>query len=83
MRSSTEAAKLEINGMFWAHLFVTSLAWVGPFLFSWYVMIVAYICVQMQYQLFNQNNRQVRVSSIRKVRRRNQAARRRNQAVHH
>lgn len=53
MRSSTEAAKLEVNGMFWAHLFVTSLAWVGPFLFSWYVMLFAYICVQMQYQIFN------------------------------
>ncbi len=53
MRSSTEAAKLEINGMFWVHLFVTSLAWVGPFLFSWYLMILAYICVQMQYQIFN------------------------------
>jgi len=53
MRSSTEAASLEINGMFWAHLFVTSLAWVGPFLFSWYLMIIAYICVQMQYQIFN------------------------------
>lgn len=53
MRSSTEAAKLEINGMFWVHLFVTSLAWVGPFLFSWYLMILAYIGVQMQYQVFN------------------------------
>ncbi len=53
MRSSTEAASLEINGMFWVHLFVTSLAWVGPFLFSWYLMILAYIVVQMQYQVFN------------------------------
>ncbi|MEM1122053.1 MAG: hypothetical protein AAGJ18_16505 [Bacteroidota bacterium] len=53
MKSSTEAADLEINGMFWVHLFVTSLAWVGPFLFSWYLMIIAYILVQMQYQVFN------------------------------
>ena len=51
--NSTEAAKLEINGMFWVHLFVTSLAWVGPFLFSWYLIIIAYIAVQMQYQIFN------------------------------
>ena len=50
---STEAAKLEINRMFWVHLIVTSLAWVGPFLFSWYLMVVAYLLVQMQYQVFN------------------------------
>ena len=52
MRASTEPAKLEINAMFWVHLFVTSLAWVGPFFFSWYLMIIAYIGVQMQYQFF-------------------------------
>ena len=51
--TSTEAAKLEINNMFWVHLFVTSLAWIGPFLFSWYLMIFAYILVQLQYQVFN------------------------------
>lgn len=51
--STTEAAKLEINGMFWVHLFVTALAWVGPFFFSWYLMIFAYILVQLQYQVFN------------------------------
>ena len=50
---STEAAKLEINGMFWVHLLVTSLAWLGPFLFSWYLMIFAYTLVQLQYQVFN------------------------------
>lgn len=50
---NTEAASIERNGMFWAHLFITSLAWLGPFLFSWYIMIFAYILVQLQYQVFN------------------------------
>jgi hypothetical protein len=50
---STKAAATEVNSMFWLHLFVTSLAWIGPFLFSWYLMIFAYILVQLQYQFFN------------------------------
>ena len=50
---NTETASTEVNGMFWIHLFVTSLAWVGPFLFSWYLMLIAYTIVQLQYQVFN------------------------------
>jgi len=50
---NTKAASTEINSMFWMHLFVTSLAWVGPFLFSWYLMLIAYSLVQLQYQVFN------------------------------
>ena len=51
MKSDT--AHTEINGMFWVHLFVTSLAWLGPFLFSWPLMLLAYGIVQLQYKLFN------------------------------
>ena len=51
MKSDT--AHLELNGMFWVHLFVTALAWIGPFLFSWFLMIFAYALVQLQYLLFN------------------------------
>lgn len=39
--------------MFWAHLFVTLLAWMGPFLFSWYLMVVAYTLVQLQFVFLN------------------------------
>jgi len=49
----TETATTSINGMFWVHLFCTSLAWIGPFLFSWPLMIFAYIMVQLQYKLLN------------------------------
>jgi len=48
-----ETVPTDINGMFWAHLFVTSLAWIGPFLFWWPLMIFAYCMVQLQYKLFN------------------------------
>ena len=51
MKSNT--AHTEINGMFWVHLFVTSLAWIGPFLFSWPLMLIAYCVVQLQYLMFN------------------------------
>ena len=47
-----EATSISMNGMFWFHLFVTALAWLGPFLFSWYLMLFAYALVQLQYQVF-------------------------------
>ncbi len=56
MKSDTvhsEITPSTINGMFWAHLFVTSLAWIGPFLFWWPLMIFAYCMVQLQYKLLN------------------------------
>lgn len=50
---NSETVPTDINSMFWAHLFVTSLAWIGPFLFWWPLMIFAYCMVQLQYKLFN------------------------------
>ncbi len=50
---NSKAASTKINGIFWFHLFVTSLAWLGPFLFSWYLMVFAYAIVQLQYQVFD------------------------------
>lgn len=41
------------NFSFWFHLFITVLAWVGPFLFSWYLMITAYLIVIVQFMVFN------------------------------
>jgi len=41
------------NFSFWFHLFITILAWVGPFLFSWYLMVTAYLIVILQFMVFN------------------------------
>lgn len=41
------------NFSFWFHLFITILAWVGPFLFSWYLMLIAYGTVVLQFMVFN------------------------------
>lgn len=41
------------NFSFWFHLFITILAWVGPFLFSWYLMLTAYLIVVLQFMVFN------------------------------
>ena len=48
----SENTHTEINGMFWAHLFVTSLQWIGPILFWWPLMLIAYGMVQLQYNFF-------------------------------
>lgn len=39
--------------MFWLHLTVTILAWIGPFLFSWRLMVLAYLMVLAQFYFFN------------------------------
>lgn len=41
------------NFSFWFHLFITILAWLGPFLFSWYLMVLAYGIVILQFMVFN------------------------------
>ncbi len=41
------------NFAFWFHLLITILAWVGPFLFSWYLMVTAYGLVLLQFLIFN------------------------------
>lgn len=42
----------ELNLAFWFHLLITSLAWLGPFLFSWYLMVTAYLLVILQFIVF-------------------------------
>ncbi len=37
---------------FWFHLFVTLLAWVAPFWFSWFWVIPVYAAVMLQYVIF-------------------------------
>ena len=41
------------NWVFWFHLLITLLAWLGPFLFSWSLMVTAYLLVVIQFILFN------------------------------
>ena len=38
--------------VFWFHLFITALAWVAPFLFSWYIMIPIYGIIVLQFIVF-------------------------------
>lgn len=37
---------------FWLHLFVTLLAWVAPFLFSWQWSLPVYAAVMLQFAVF-------------------------------
>lgn len=34
---------------FWIHALITLLAWIGPFLFNWKVMLVCYLIVFLQH----------------------------------
>ena len=41
------------NTTFWVHLFITLLAWVGPFLFTWWLLALAFAVVLLQYRVLN------------------------------
>lgn len=43
----------QYNAMFFVHLFVTVLSWVGPFLFDWWLMCFAYLIVLAQFAIFD------------------------------
>lgn len=47
-----EAATSDHNFVFWFHVVITALAWIGPFLFSWYLMVPAYLIVLLQFLIF-------------------------------
>jgi hypothetical protein len=47
---SAQTLKSEIA--FWLHLFVTLLAWVAPFLFSWKWSLPVYAAVMIQFAVF-------------------------------
>ena len=50
--SQTTPSSSSHNFTFWFHLLITLLAWVGPFLFSWYLMVTAYLLVVLQFIIF-------------------------------
>ena len=53
MENKIERLESKHNFMFWFHVFITSLAWVGPFLFSWYLMLTAYAIILLQFLVFD------------------------------
>lgn len=44
--------KADLNFGFYLHFLVTLLALIGPFLFDWRLMALAYIIVHLQYMIF-------------------------------
>ncbi len=42
----------KVNPVFWLHLILTMTSLVGPFLFSWYLMLIAYSIVLLQFFFF-------------------------------
>lgn len=43
-----------LNFMFWFHLLITLLAFVAPFLFSWYLVVPVYAIVIIQFIIFGE-----------------------------
>ena len=41
-----------LNTAFWLHLLLVIAAWVGPFLFSWYLMVTGYTLIFLQFLVF-------------------------------
>ncbi len=41
-----------LNFMFWFHAFLVLIAWTGPFLFSWYMMVTVYAILMAQFLVF-------------------------------
>ena len=41
------------NLAFWFHLFITIMAWIGPFLVDWRVMVACYCIIWLQFRVFN------------------------------
>lgn len=48
-KASTTSSRL----WFWFHFLLVVLAWTGPFLFDWYLMVTAYGLVLLQFVVFN------------------------------
>ena len=42
----------ELNFMFWFHALLVVIAWTGPFLFSWYLMVTVYAILMAQFLVF-------------------------------
>lgn len=51
--SASNAAQSTHNFVFWFHVIITLLAWIGPFLIPWWLMVPAYLIVLLQFLIFN------------------------------
>jgi len=40
-----------MNSMYWLHVILTLITWIGPFCFSWYLMLPAYILLLLQFKV--------------------------------
>ena len=53
MPNRSEPIPTQYNIMFFVHLFVTILSWIGPFLVDWWLMWIAYGIVLLQFLVFD------------------------------
>lgn len=44
--------RVDLNWVFWFHVLLVLLAWTGPFLFSWYLLVPIYVLVLLQFIFF-------------------------------
>ena len=44
---------LKVKTVFWAHVILVIVAWFGPFVFWWPLMIAGYLAVQLQFYIYN------------------------------
>ena len=54
IKNMENTSTTKLNFGFWLHLFITILAWVGPFLIDWRLMGAAYLIVQIQFIVFKE-----------------------------
>ncbi|MCB0530717.1 MAG: hypothetical protein H6574_03550 [Lewinellaceae bacterium] len=47
-----DSNSLKSNFIFALHFFITALAWVAPFLFSWQILVPVYVVVLVQFAVF-------------------------------
>jgi len=52
MKNVHTPTSIRFNTIFWMHLFVIVLSWLGPFLFWWPLIIAAYGIVHLQFAFF-------------------------------
>ena len=50
---SAPTSSLSNRLWFWLHFALIVVAWVGPFLFDWYLMVAGYGVVMIQFAIFN------------------------------
>ncbi|HMU68567.1 MAG TPA: hypothetical protein PK511_11895 [Chitinophagales bacterium] len=51
--SATESNTISSKMWFWSHFALVVIAWIGPFIFDWYLMVTGYALVVIQFAVFN------------------------------